>query len=99
MYGAGISREGTLLDLGVTCEVVQKSGAFFSYKDERIGQGRANAKIFLAENPDMADAIEAEIRERAGIPAVTAFEPAEPEAKGKTKPEGKAAAVPASPAT
>jgi recombination protein RecA len=98
MYGTGISREGTLLDLGVSCEVVQKSGAFFSYKDERIGQGRANAKIFLAENPDMADAIEAEIRERAGIPAITAFEPAEPEAKGKTKPDGTAAAMPASPA-
>ena len=44
MYGAGISREGTLLDLGVACDVVQKSGAFFSYKDERLGQGRANAK-------------------------------------------------------
>ena len=72
MYGVGISREGTLLDLGVACEVVQKSGAFFSYRDDRIGQGRANAKMFLAENPDIADAIEAEVRERAGLPAVPA---------------------------
>ena len=97
MYGAGISREGTLLDLGVTCEVVQKSGAFFSYRDERIGQGRANAKIFLAENPDMADAIEAEIRERAGIPAVNAPDPVQAETKVKSKSESQTAAVPASP--
>jgi recombination protein RecA len=68
MYGTGISREGTLLDLGVACEVVQKSGAFFSYNDERLGQGRANARVFLRENPDMSDAIEALIRERAGLP-------------------------------
>ena len=92
MYGAGISREGTLLDLGVACEVVQKSGAFFSYKEERIGQGRANGKMFLAENPDIADAIEAEIRERAGLPAVVL--PASTAAQGKA--EGKAtASVPA----
>ena len=70
MYGIGISREGSLLDLGVTCDVVQKSGAFFSYKDDRLGQGRANAKVFLAENPDIANAIEAEIRERAGLPSL-----------------------------
>ncbi len=72
MYGNGISREGTLLDLGVTCDVVQKSGAFYSFREERIGQGRANAKAFLAQNPDMADAIEGEIRERTGLPAVPA---------------------------
>ena len=68
MYGQGISREGTLLDLGVVHDVVAKSGAFFSYNDERLGQGRANAKAFLQENPDMADAIEAQIREKAGLP-------------------------------
>jgi recombination protein RecA len=98
MYGVGISREGSLLDIGVLCEVVQKSGAFFSYKDERIGQGRANAKMFLAENPDMADAIESEIRERAGLPPLTP-----PVAEVGIKPEGKAvgkatAAAPAPPA-
>ncbi len=69
MYGQGISREGTLLDLGVTYDVVAKSGAFYSYNDDRLGQGRANARVFLKENPDMADAIEAEIRRRAGLPA------------------------------
>jgi recombination protein RecA len=69
MYGQGISREGTLLDLGVTYDVVTKSGAFYSYNDDRLGQGRANARVFLKENPDMADAIEAEIRQRAGLPA------------------------------
>ena len=69
MYGQGISREGTLLDLGVTYDVVAKSGAFYSYNDDRLGQGRANARVFLKENADMADAIEAEIRRRAGLPA------------------------------
>ena len=69
MYGQGISREGTLLDLGVTYDVVAKSGAFYSYNDDRLGQGRANARVFLRENADMADAIEAEIRQRAGLPA------------------------------
>ena len=68
MYGAGISHEGSLLDLGVLTDVVQKSGAFLSFRDERLGQGRANAKVFLRDNPDMAQAIETEIRERAGLP-------------------------------
>jgi recombination protein RecA len=68
MYGQGISREGTLLDLGVQHDVVAKSGAFFSYNDERLGQGRANARVFLKENPDMADTIEAQIRAKAGLP-------------------------------
>ncbi|MBE3034394.1 MAG: recombinase RecA [Actinobacteria bacterium] len=71
MYGQGISREGTLLDLGVVHDVVAKSGAFFSYNDERLGQGRANAKAFLKDNPDMADAIELQIREKAGLPLVS----------------------------
>ena len=68
MYGQGISREGSLLDLGVLYDVVAKSGAFFSYNDERLGQGRANAKVFLKENPDIADAIEAHVRTKAELP-------------------------------
>ena len=76
MYGVGISREGTLLDLGVAHDVVAKSGAFFSYDDERLGQGRANARQFLKENPDIANAIEAQIREKAGLPAVDFGAPA-----------------------
>jgi recombination protein RecA len=84
MYGQGISREGTLLDLGVLYDVVAKSGAFFSYNDERLGQGRANAKVFLRENPDIADAIEAQIRAKAELPgsapaADAAAPPAVPE--------------------
>jgi recombination protein RecA len=76
MYGEGASREGTLLDLGVTSEVVQKSGAFFSFNDERLGQGRNNARQFLKENRDIADAIEARIREKAGLVPIAANEPA-----------------------
>ena len=70
MYGEGISREGSLLDLGVAYDIVHKSGAFFSFNDERLGQGRSNAKAFLKENPDIADAIEARVREKAGLPAL-----------------------------
>jgi recombination protein RecA len=72
-YGKGISREGTLLDLGVFYDVVAKSGAFFSYNDDRLGQGRANAKVFLSENPDIADAIEVQIRAKAGLPVSAAL--------------------------
>ncbi len=67
MYGEGISREGDVLDLAVLHEIVEKSGAWFSYKSERIGQGRENAKQFLNDNPDMAAKIEAEVRKKLGI--------------------------------
>ena len=80
-YGKGISREGSLLDLGVFYDVVAKSGAFFSYNDERLGQGRANAKVFLAENPDIADAIEVQIRAKAGLPASAALAEATADAR------------------
>ena len=66
MYGEGISKTGELLDLGSKAGIVEKSGSWFSYKGERIGQGRENAKIFLKENPDVAAAIEQEIRAAAG---------------------------------
>jgi recombination protein RecA len=67
MYGEGISKVGELVDLGVTAGVVEKSGSWFSYNGERIGQGRENAKTFLKQNPDMAVAIEAAIRANAGL--------------------------------
>ncbi len=67
MYGEGISKVGELIDLGVTAGVVEKSGSWFSYNGERIGQGRENAKNFLRQNPDMANAIEQTIRSNAGI--------------------------------
>jgi recombination protein RecA len=67
MYGEGISKTGELLDLGVKAGVVEKSGAWFSYGDERIGQGRENAKQFLKDNPDVAHAIEDKIRASHGL--------------------------------
>ena len=66
MYGEGISKTGELIDLGVKAGVVEKSGAWFSYDSQRIGQGRENAKTFLKENPDIAAKIEAAIRQNAG---------------------------------
>ena len=63
MYGTGISRTGELLDIAVKLEIVQKAGAWFSYNGERIGQGRDNSKEFLATHPEIADEIEAKVRE------------------------------------
>jgi len=67
MYGEGISKMGELVDLGVATEIIEKSGSWYSYKTERIGQGRENAKQFLKDNPEMADEIEGLIREKSGI--------------------------------
>ena len=67
MYGEGISKNGELLDLGVKAGVVEKSGAWYSYEEERIGQGRENAKIFLKENPNIALSIEDKIRAAHGL--------------------------------
>jgi recombination protein RecA len=67
MYGEGISKVGELVDLGVTAGVVEKSGSWYSYNGERIGQGRDNAKTFLKQNPDVANKIEAAIRANAGL--------------------------------
>jgi recombination protein RecA len=69
MYGEGVSKTGELLDLGVNAGIVEKSGSWFSYGGERIGQGRENAKTFLKENPEMAATIEREIRKNAGLVA------------------------------
>jgi recombination protein RecA len=71
-YGEGISKCGELVDLGVDHKLVVKSGAWYSYGDLRLGQGRDNAKGFLRDNPDLADEIEAKIRERLGLPSPTA---------------------------
>jgi recombination protein RecA len=67
MYGEGVSKNGELIDLGVKAGVVEKSGAWFSYDSQRIGQGRENAKLFLKENPDVAAKIEIAIRQNAGL--------------------------------
>ncbi len=67
MYGEGISREGDLLDQGVEHNLVEKSGTWFSYKGERLGQGRENAKTFLKQNPAMASALEVSLRQAMGL--------------------------------
>jgi recombination protein RecA len=67
MYGEGISKMGELVDLGVKAGVVEKSGAWFSYDSQRIGQGRENAKTFLRANPEMAAKIEAAVRQNSGV--------------------------------
>jgi recombination protein RecA len=67
MYGEGISKTGELVDLGVKAGVVEKSGAWFSYDSQRIGQGRENAKVFLKTNPEIAGRIEAAVRQNAGL--------------------------------
>jgi recombination protein RecA len=67
MYGEGISHEGDMLDLAANNNIVEKSGSWFSYKGERIGQGRENAKTFLKENKDIAAKIEAEVRKSLGL--------------------------------
>jgi recombination protein RecA len=76
MYGEGISKEGDLIDLGVAKELVEKSGAWFSYKGERIGQGRENVKQFLRENKDIAAKLDAELRKELGLKALAPEPPA-----------------------
>jgi recombination protein RecA len=67
MFGEGISKMGELIDLGVKANVVEKSGAWFSYDSQRLGQGRENAKAFLKDNPEIAAEIEGKIRQNAGL--------------------------------
>ncbi len=64
IYGEGVSREGELVDLGVTHELLQKAGSWYSYEGDRVGQGKDNVKTFLKEHPEIADALEARIREK-----------------------------------
>jgi recombination protein RecA len=67
MYGEGISKTGELVDLGVKAGIIEKSGAWFSFNGERIGQGRENTKAFLKEHPKVADQIEKAVRQNAGL--------------------------------
>ncbi len=79
LYGQGISREGSLIDLGVEQGIVRKSGAWYTYETDQLGQGKENARAFLRDNPDLADEIEKKIKEKLGIgPRVDA--PAEADA-------------------
>ena len=96
MYGKGISKEGSLLDVGVDTEIVKKSGAWFTYEGEQLGQGRENARQFLAEHPEVTADIERRVREAVGLTAfaadgdevvdVTAIEDS-PASKGRAKQE------------
>ena len=72
MYGTGISREGEIIDMGVEADLVEKSGSWYSYNGERIGQGKDNVRDFLKENPEIAKDIEGKIREKLGVKAGTA---------------------------
>jgi len=88
MYGEGVSKNGELIDLGVKAGVVEKSGAWFSYDSQRIGQGRENAKAFLKANPDIAGKIEALIRQNAGLIAEKILAGEEGEAAAEDAAEG-----------
>jgi recombination protein RecA len=67
IYGEGISKEGDLIDLGVAQNLVEKSGSWYSYKGERIGQGRENARQFLKDNPDVRQQVDSELRKALGL--------------------------------
>ena len=74
MFGKGISKEGDILDLAASIDLVNKSGAWYAYKGDKIGQGRENTKLFLAQNPEIMDEIEAKVREHFGLTAETVEE-------------------------
>ena len=76
LYGEGISREGEIIDMGVNARILDKSGAWYAYNGEKIGQGKDNAREFLRENPEIAIEIENKVRESMGIPLVAAAEAA-----------------------
>jgi recombination protein RecA len=69
LYGSGVSKEGELIDIGADQGIIEKSGAWYSFSGERIGQGRENAKDYLKEHPDIAQAVEVKVREKFGLPA------------------------------
>ncbi|HHU29574.1 MAG: recombinase RecA [Bacillota bacterium] len=77
VYGEGISREGTIIDYGIELDLIQKSGAWFSYGDTRLGQGRENARQFLKDNSDIAAELERKIREAYNLPQVAAMQEAD----------------------
>ena len=102
LFGEGISRHGEIIDLGVAARIVEKSGAWYAYNGEKIGQGRDNAREFLRENPELAFEIENKVRESLGVPLllepVTGFgeqdesdDVATPHAKEVREPKGRAA--------
>ena len=88
MYGEGVSKEGEIIDLGAKAGVVEKTGSWFSYSGQRIGQGRENAKAFLRQNKQIAESIEKAIRQNAGLLAGRIMGDAEEGADGEPEDEG-----------
>jgi len=87
MYGEGISKVGELIDLGVKAGVVEKSGSWFSYDSQRVGQGRENAKQFLRDHKEIADAIELKVREQSGVVANSMLASSDDSEEAETEPE------------
>jgi recombination protein RecA len=87
MYGEGVSKTGELIDLGIKAGIVEKSGAWFSYDSQRLGQGRENAKTFLKEHPEVANKIEGLIRQNAGVLAEKILEEGAPEPEDDGAPD------------
>ncbi|GAA1121521.1 recombinase RecA [Arthrobacter flavus] len=85
LYGYGISREGGLIDVGVENGLVKKSGAWFTYDGDQLGQGKENARKFLLDNPDLTDELERRIREKLGVGAAAEDATVEPKAKAEPK--------------
>jgi recombination protein RecA len=90
IYGTGISREGSLIDLGVEQAIVRKSGAWYTYNGDQLGQGKENARTFLRENPDLANEIEKQIKEKLGIGPRLDAEAAAPPSNGNGNGNGSA---------
>jgi recombination protein RecA len=87
LYGTGISREGSLIDLGVEQGIVRKSGAWYTYEGDQLGQGKENARNFLRDNPDLANEIEKRIKEKLGVgPRIDADASASASANGSASP-------------
>jgi recombination protein RecA len=94
LYGEGISREGDLLDLAVNNNVLEKSGSWFSYKNERIGQGRENARQFLKDNKDTLAKLEVEVRKALGLVPASAPPAAPTNGAAAAQPTSKVATMP-----
>jgi len=75
LFGEGISRHGEIIDMGVNANIIEKSGAWYAYQGEKIGQGRDNAREFLRENPSLSYEIENKVRESLGIPLLAGTQP------------------------
>ena len=75
LFGEGISRHGEIIDMGVNANIIEKSGAWYAYQGEKIGQGRDNAREFLRENPSLSYEIENKVRESLGIPLLAGSQP------------------------